>query len=110
MARTGRTWTRNTPSGIRPGRGSCGGAPDSVHRRRGVGAVPVPGQVLGDSSVARGVQYIDKCRCTCVMRWQVRCMVLFCAMPGSTADTCSATALGALVVLLFFLREGVFGS
>ena len=50
MARTGRTLTRNTPSGIRPGRGSCGGAPDSVHRRRVVGAVPVPGQVLGDSS------------------------------------------------------------
>ena len=38
-------------------------------------------------------------------------MVLFCAMPGSTADTCSATALGALVVLFFFfLRAGVLGS
>ena len=46
MARSGRTWTRNTPSGIHPGRGSCGGAPDSVHRRRGVGAVPVLRQVL----------------------------------------------------------------
>ena len=65
--------------------------------------------LCNDSSVARGVQYIDNCRCTCVMQWQVCCMVLFCAMPGSTADTCSATALGALVVLLF-LREGVLGS
>ena len=37
-------------------------------------------------------------------------MVLFCAMPGSTADTCFAIALGALVVLLFFPREGVLGS
>ena len=37
-------------------------------------------------------------------------MVLFCAMPGSTANTCSATALGALVVLLFFLLEGELGS
>ena len=38
---------------IRPGRGSCGGAPDSVHRRRGVGAVPVLGQVLGGSVVVQ---------------------------------------------------------
>ena len=30
MARTGGTWTCSSPSGIRPGRGSCGGAPDSV--------------------------------------------------------------------------------
>ena len=109
MARTGRTLTRNTPSGIRPGRGSCGGVPDSVHRRRSVGAVPVLGPVHGGLVVVRrqlsllvGVQYIDKCRRTCVMQWQVRCMVLFCAMPGSTANTCSATALGALIVLLLF--------
>ena len=51
MARTGGTWTCSTPSGIRPGRGSCGGAPDSV--RRGVGAVPVLGQVLGGSVVVQ---------------------------------------------------------
>ena len=85
------------------------GAPDSVHRRRGGGAVPVLGPVHGGLVVVRrqlsllvGVQYIDKCRCTCVMQWQVRCMVLFCAMPGSTANACSATALGALAVLLLF--------
>ena len=68
MARTGGTWTCSTPSGIRPGRGSCGGAPDSVHRRRGVGAGPVLGQVHGGPVVVQrqlsllvGVQYIDKC-------------------------------------------------
>ena len=36
-----------------PVRSSCGGAPDSVHRRRGVGAVPVLGQVLGGSVVVQ---------------------------------------------------------
>ena len=102
MARTGRTWTRSTPSGIRPGRGSCGGAPDSVHRRRDFRAVPVLGQVHGGPVVVQrhlsllvGVQYNDKCRCTCVMQWQVRCMVLFCAMPGSTANTCPALLVGS---------------
>ena len=51
---------------IRPERGSCGGAPDSVHRRRSVGAVPVLGQVHGGPVVVQrqlsllvGVQYID---------------------------------------------------
>ena len=38
---------------IRPGKGSCGGAPDSVHRRRGVGAVPVLVQVLGGPVVVQ---------------------------------------------------------
>ena len=36
MARTGGTWTCSTRNGTRHGSGSCGGAPDSVHRRRGV--------------------------------------------------------------------------
>ena len=31
-------------------------------------------------------------------------MVLFCAMPGSTANTCSATVSDALVVLLLFFN------
>ena len=53
MARTGGTWTCSTHSGIRPGKGSCGGAPDSVHRRRGVGAVPVLGKVLGGPVVVQ---------------------------------------------------------
>ena len=30
--------------------------------------------LCNDSSVARGVQYIDNCRCTCVMQWQVCCI------------------------------------
>ena len=53
MARTGGTWTCSTHSGIRPAKGSRGGAPDSVHRRRGVGAVPVLGQVLGGPVVVQ---------------------------------------------------------
>ena len=32
-AHCGRTWTRSTPSGTRPGGRSCGGASDSVPRR-----------------------------------------------------------------------------
>ena len=52
MARIGGTWTCSTHSGIRHGKGSCGGAPDSVHRRR-VGAVPVLVQVLGGSVVVQ---------------------------------------------------------
>ena len=42
MARTGGTWTCSTPSGIRPEKG-----------RRGVGAVPVLGQVLGGPVVVQ---------------------------------------------------------
>ena len=66
IARTGRTWTRSTPSGIRPGRGNCGGAPDSVHRRRDffdqfqfLDKFMVGPLLCNDSSVARGVQYTD---------------------------------------------------
>ena len=75
MARTGETWTCSTPSGLRPGRCSCG-APDSIHRRRSVGAVPVLGPVHGGPVVVQrqlsllvGVQYIDKllmCSCDAV--------------------------------------------
>ena len=36
-------------------------------------------------------------------------MVLFCAMPGSTAYACSATALVLWVYSCYFLREGELG-
>ena len=65
--------------------------------------------LCNDSSVARG--------CSTLTMSMYLCDAVAGLLHGallrnacSTADTCSATALGALVVLFFFLREGVLGS